>query len=88
MRHRQAEITDAEWLGEWEKKVLGQPVAHGPTWATRRHRTDSKTGPFGVFEVVKGSVLWATSLLLFGIAAVVALVLAVGWPNLLNAQSW
>ena len=83
-RHRQAEITDAHWLRDYEREFYGSGQAHGPAWQRRRERTRGTLGVFAVFERMPGFKTWSIGLSLFGGAAVVILVFAIFWPQLLQ----
>ncbi|GAA1806620.1 hypothetical protein [Nostocoides veronense] len=80
-RHRQAEITDAHWLSDMEGGLPEGFRAHGPTWAERRNQTPAYAGPFEPFRRLPGFFTWAVGLSLFGVAAVVTLIVAVVKPE-------
>ena len=88
VRHRQAEITDAKWLQEWERHLLGEPVVHGEPWQRQRKATSANAGWFSVLARKKSNIVWPAVLSLFSVAAFAAFVLAVGWPGLLQSNSW
>jgi hypothetical protein len=81
-RHRQAEVTDAEWLAEYEQRHFGDPV-HGPVWARRRNQTPTVLWltRFRAFYV------WMAGLALFGIAALITFALALFVPGLWASSS-
>jgi hypothetical protein len=83
VRHRQSEITDAHWLEDRELTVLGESF-HGRTWQASRNATDPSARPFSSLAALGGYRTWSIGLLLFGLASLVILVLAVGWPQLLH----
>lgn len=78
-RHRQAEITDAHWLADYEQRCFGHQV-HGPTWAQRRNQTPTVSWltRYRAFSV------WMTGLSAFGIAALTTLMLALFTPTVLG----
>lgn len=77
-RHRQAEIADAHWLSDYESRHFGETV-HGPTWRARRNST-----PVLVWLTrYPAFPAWMIGLLTFGLAAVVALLLAIFCPSVL-----
>ncbi|MER6612680.1 hypothetical protein [Streptomyces xantholiticus] len=78
-RHRQAEITDAHWLADYERRRFGDPV-HGPIWAQRRNQTPTARWltRYRAFSV------WMTGLSVFGIAALTTLALAMFAPDVLG----
>lgn len=80
-RHRQAEVTDAHWLRDMEAGLPDAFRAHGPPWAERRNATPAYAGIFEPFRRLPGFFTWAIGLSLFGVAAVVTLVIAVVSPG-------
>lgn len=75
IRHRQAEVTDAEWLAEYEKKHFGT-TAHGPEWRDRRNAT-AVPGYLGFLVRFAAFPLWKAALSLFALVGVIAFVLAI-----------
>ncbi|HEY5528720.1 MAG TPA: hypothetical protein VIL51_04625 [Thermoleophilia bacterium] len=82
-RHRQAEITDAHWLRDLEKRAAVEYRVHGPGWQKRRNATSPEAGPFNWFARLPGYYTWAIGLSLFGVASLVTLILAWVGPSLL-----
>ncbi|MGP3924768.1 hypothetical protein [Streptomyces sp. 8N616] len=78
-RHRQAEITDAHWLADYERRRFGDPV-HGPMWAQRRNQTPTARW----LTRYRGFSVWMTGLSAFGIAALTTLALALFAPDVLS----
>jgi len=83
-RHRQAEITDAHWLEQYEQGRYGSGQAHGLVWQHARNGTDPAIGWFSAFARLAGVKTWAIGLSLFGLAALVILVITIFWPSLLQ----
>ncbi|NUT47400.1 MAG: hypothetical protein HOV94_08835 [Saccharothrix sp.] len=83
-RHRQAEITDAHWLADYEDGRYGAGQAHGPVWQKARNDTDPDAGWFSPLVRLVGFKTWAIGLSLFGLAATVILVMTIFWPHLLQ----
>lgn len=83
-KHRQAEISDAHWLQDYEQQYFPDHVVHGPTWRTRRDEQDPEAGIFSGFKKWPGFKTWAWGLTLFGVAAVFVLLAAVADPGLLS----
>ncbi|MGJ5832818.1 hypothetical protein [Streptomyces ossamyceticus] len=77
-RHRQAEVTDAHWLADYEQRHFGNPV-HGPVWAQRRNQTPAPR----LLTRYRAFPVWMTGLSVFGIAALTTLALALFAPNVL-----
>ena len=75
IRHRQAEVTDAHWLATYEQQHFGA-TAHGPKWRERRNATVIP-GPLGALARIPAFFLWQAALLLFGLVALTAFVLAI-----------
>ena len=75
MRHRQAEITDAHWLAEYEQQHFGT-TAHGPGWRDRRNAT-VLPGHLGALARIPAFPLWQGALSLFGVVALIAFILAI-----------
>ncbi len=67
VRHRQAELTDSEWLAEYERQNCGPSVAaHGLPWRDRREATDPKVMRlYRPFRKLRSSV-WLLVFTLFG----------------------
>jgi hypothetical protein len=100
VRHRQSEVMDAEWLEDQEKGEDGDGEAlHGRSFQKRRdaRMTDLRPGqsPLGSSGGRLGWIvrlvplwpalpLWIAGLAMFGLAALTALVLAIGWPSVLE----
>jgi hypothetical protein len=75
IRHRQAEVTDAHWLAEYEQQHFGT-TAHGPEWRDRRNATVLR-GPLAPLARIPAFPVWQAALSLFGIVALIAFVLAI-----------
>jgi hypothetical protein len=78
-RHRQAEITDADWLESYELQRYGESV-HGTVWRDRRNATRQGGWP----NRIRGYRIWIGGLLIFGAAAMFVLVIAFADPSLLG----
>jgi hypothetical protein len=74
-KHRQAEITDAHWLAEYEQKHF-ETTVHGPEWRDRRDKT-TIPGPLGKLTGIRAFPLWQVALSLFGLVALITFVLAI-----------
>jgi hypothetical protein len=75
-RHRQAEITDAHWLRDYETANF-RAVVHGPTWAAARN-----ANPIGrPFSLLKGFSAWMLGFGLFAAAAAAILVISLVAPG-------
>lgn len=61
-RHRQAEVTDAEWLERYERQKYGYTV-HGKSWAEQRR----KTRHGGCLNRFRGYRTWAGGIIIIGI---------------------
>lgn len=83
-RHRQAEITDAHWLEDYEQRHGISPGGHGLYWRNLREGTSAGAGVFSGFARLRGFVTWAVGLSLFGLASVVILVVTLVEPALLQ----
>jgi hypothetical protein len=75
IRHRQAEVTDAEWLGKYEQQHFGT-TAHGPEWRDRRNATAIK-GYLGFLARFPAFRVWKVALSLFGVVGLIAFFLAI-----------
>jgi hypothetical protein len=74
-RHRQAEITDAHWLRDYETANF-RAVVHGPTWgATRNANPISRP-----FSLLKGFQAWMLGFGLFAAAAATIFVVSLVAP--------
>lgn len=82
VRHRQAEITDAHWLAEYEQQHFGT-TAHGPEWRQRRNSTEVR-GHLGKLARFPAFPIWQAALSLFGIVSLIAFVIAVFGPSVLR----
>lgn len=78
-RHRQAEHTDAHWLEAYEKTNFGRSW-HGRAWAEARNREPGS----GFLTRFKGFEVWMGGLSVFGVAAVVVLVLTLAQTDALK----
>ncbi len=86
-RHRQAEITDAHWLEEYEKRHNLKPGGHGAYWRKVREQTSADARWFTPLARLRGYQTWAIGLSMFGVAAMVVLVISIGWPQLLQTTT-
>jgi hypothetical protein len=57
-RHRQAEITDADWLERYETETLGVPSAHGIAWRQARNTRIQAAGVFSSLARLGGFRTW------------------------------
>lgn len=74
-RHRQAELTDALWLRDYERAYLGDTSVHGIEWRDRRDATGVDAGRIGaLIPLLPGFKTWIVGLALFGAAALAALI--------------
>lgn len=88
--HRLSELADSAWLHEYEL-AHGAPELHGLSWRGRRlgvvaaqRRSPSVTDRLISFSgAMRSIVVWFWTMVFIAAAAVVTLVLAVGWPHLL-----
>ncbi|MDN4174073.1 hypothetical protein QWY28_14015 [Nocardioides sp. SOB77] len=84
-RHRQAEITDAQWLAEFEASSSdGIDIVHGTTWQARRNRQPADAGAFEPLRYLPGFRTWAWGLSTFGVAAFLTLVITWAAPHWLR----
>lgn len=73
-RHRQAELTDAHWLEQYENEHFGQSW-HGHAFRDARDHQGLEVGRLGsLIPMPPGFKTWVLGLSLFGVAAIVALV--------------
>jgi len=79
-RNRQSEITDAEWLEEFEKELEPNLRQHGHAWLERRDRYRPH-GIARVIPLVNAFGTWAVGLVVFGIAALGVLVVTAVAPE-------
>lgn len=74
-RHRQAEITDAHWLRDYEQANYGDASAHGEAWQARRNTQSVDAGLIGrLVPLLPMFKTWVIGLVLFGAAAIAALI--------------
>jgi hypothetical protein len=79
-RHRQAEISDAHWLGDYELAHFGtEMVVHGPAFQQRRNATRAG-GPLAHLPAFR---VWLAGLALFGVGALVVLAVVLFRPSVL-----
>lgn len=79
-RHRQAEISDAHWLRDYEALRFGdEMVVHGPAFQQRRNATPAG----GLLAKLPAFRVWMTGLASFGIGALLVLVVVIFRPTLL-----
>jgi hypothetical protein len=87
--HRHSELTDAQWLADYEERNFGPDlIVHGVSFKDRRDSTpmlvEPKTLPmrfFALFARKRTFNYWMSCLLMFGLAAFVVLVLAIVSPG-------
>ena len=90
-KHRQAEVADSHWLEEYESQFkpadasLAWPM-HGRAWSDYRNSIDPKIGLFRFFSRFRGFQVWSWGLAMVGVAALVVLLLAIIWPELLGSS--
>ena len=82
IRHRQAEVTDAHWLAQYEKQHFGI-TAHGPEWRDRRNATVIP-GRLGGLARIPAFPVWQAALSLFGLVGLIAFVLAIFGAGILR----
>jgi hypothetical protein len=83
-RHRQAELTDAHWLEEFETRYFqGQETVHGADWQVRRDQIDMGQGFFGRIPLLPGYKTWIVGMLLFLVAASFVLVVTIAKVEIL-----
>lgn len=90
--HRHAELTDAHWLGDFERDRLhADLVVHGPAYKARRDETPMVTEPstfpmrfFAKFARPRTFNYWMGCLLAFGLVGLFALVAAAAGSSLLR----
>lgn len=74
-RHRQAELTDARWLAEYERAHFEDSSVHGADWRQRRDATGLDAGRIGrAIPLLPGFTTWIVGLAAFGGAAIAALI--------------
>jgi len=87
-RHRQADIADAQWLADLEKRrgraSKQRMAAHGSVWRERRENTEIHRG-FNWMTRHRAFVVWEVGLLLFGIAGLAVVIVTLVAPGLLEA---
>lgn len=76
-RHRQAEHTDAHWIEDYEATRFGRSW-HGRTWAHYRNREQGS----GFLSRFKGFQVWTAGLSVFGLAAVLVLIITAVKPSI------
>jgi hypothetical protein len=84
----EAEVADSHWLEEYESQYkpadssLPWPM-HGRAWSAYRNSIDPKIGLFRFFWRFRGFQVWSWGLAMFGVAALVVLLLTAIRPELL-----
>lgn len=74
-RHRQAELTDARWLQDYDALYFSDSSAHGTEWRRRRDATGVQAGRIGaVIPLLPGFKTWVIGMGVFGLAAIAALI--------------
>jgi hypothetical protein len=91
VKHRQAEVTDSQWLEAYEKDSsppAGVPAwpMHGSTWGRYRKGVDPNIGRLGALAKLPGFRTWTWGLSLFGIAAIVVFLIAIVMPSWLGSS--
>lgn len=85
-RHRQAELTDSHWLERYEEGWDEEDRQHGLSWRHRRNQEKPDAGVLDrVIPLLPGYLTWQIGLTLFGIAALVVIVITLTAPGLLAA---
>jgi hypothetical protein len=90
VKHRQAEVADSQWLEAYENEFpppAGVPAwpMHGATWAAYRNSINPNIGRLGALAKLPGFRIWSWGLSVFGIAAIVVLILAIFLPTWLGS---
>lgn len=88
--HRLSELADSAWLHEYEL-AHGAPELHGLSWRGRRlgvvaaqRESSSVTDRLiSLSGSMRSIVVWFWTMVFIAAAAVVTLILAIGWPHLL-----
>lgn len=83
-RHRQAEVTDAHWLEDYERHHYGSGQAHGVSWQRSRNQIHPDAGLFSPFARLPGFKTWSIGLSLFGVTAIAILIVSIFWPQVLQ----
>jgi hypothetical protein len=86
-RHRQAEVADAEWMEEFEKRHFGQDGAvHGASFRARRNSSRLRVGRMERWiPILPAFSTWVVGLSVFGLAAIFVLLLTLIAPETLSA---
>jgi hypothetical protein len=90
IKHRQAEVADSQWLESYEDQLPPPPgdlswPMHGRNWSSYRLQTDPRVGRLRFFWRSNGFKIWFWGLALFGVAAIVVLLISMFWPSLLGS---
>jgi disulfide bond formation protein DsbB len=91
IKHRQAEVANSQWLEAYEEEfssTVGAPKwpMHGRSWADYRNNIDPDIGRLGGLSKLTGFRMGSWSLWVFGMAAIVVLVLAILMPGWLGSS--
>ena len=85
-RHRQAELTDAHWLEDYEKQFFpNRETIHGEQWQARRDAVNMGPGLIGCVPLVPGYKTWIIGLSAFLFAGLTVLVVTFSRPAILSA---
>lgn len=86
-RHRQAEVTDAHWLEEYEEDWPDKDKQHGDAWRLRRNAEKPHGGVLdSIVPLFPGYITWQIGLSFFGLAAIAVIAIAIFAPGLLSAS--
>lgn len=80
-KHRQAEITDSNWLQELEQNMPDEYKIHGAHWAVRRNATTVAVAGLNWLPLPRGFLTWVIVLALFALAALGMFVVSLIWPE-------
>lgn len=82
-RYRQGELNDAHWLEEYEKDQ-DLPVVHGRQFKDDRDHEPLAAGRIGrLIPLLPGFKTWTIGLSLFGVAALMVLIITITSPGIL-----
>ncbi|UIK90271.1 hypothetical protein [Arthrobacter polaris] len=83
-RYRQSEFMDASWLHEREKSLDEELRIHGVGFVAMRRNFPVTRKQVAFVPLVPGYLTWVVGLLLFGLAAIVVVVITWTSPELLQ----
>jgi hypothetical protein len=73
-RHRQAELADAAWLEEYEKRLTEDLRVHGFSFVRMRDSVPIAAKRRAYVPLIPGYMTWTIGLLLFAVAALLVIV--------------